>query len=124
FRSEAGGGARFSPRVGTAPCPPGGTEITTYDPEPEDYPSEGWAARTGQTARQCQPSLQNDGVQPRQLLPVQGALRQRRRIGAAGDQPQKADPEKPHPGRHRTGSRRDGNRAAGLGPSTRVAGPE
>src|SRR4029077_5542364 len=53
FRSEAGGGARFSPGVGTATRPPGGTEITTYDPGPEDYPSEGWAARTGQTARQC-----------------------------------------------------------------------
>jgi len=53
FRSEAGGGARFSPGVGTATRPPCGTEITTYDPGPEDNPSEGWAARTGQTARQC-----------------------------------------------------------------------
>src|SRR5215813_13709729 len=53
FRSEAGGGARFSPGVGTATRPPGGMEITTYDPGPEDNPSEGWAARTGQTARQC-----------------------------------------------------------------------
>src|SRR5262249_46652811 len=43
FRSEAGGGARFSPGVGTATRPPSGTEITTYDPGPEDNPSEGWA---------------------------------------------------------------------------------
>src|ERR1700750_2546860 len=90
--AKRGGVARFSPKVGTATRPPGGTEITTNDPGPEDYPSEGWAARTRQTARQCQPSLQNDGVQPRQLLSVQGALRQRRRVGAAGDQPQKAAP--------------------------------
>src|SRR5215813_2850164 len=50
FRSEAGGGARFSPGVGTATCPPGGTEITTYDPGPEDNPSEGRAARTARGA--------------------------------------------------------------------------
>src|SRR5262249_8244168 len=43
-----------------------------------------------QAARQCEPSLQDDGLQPRQLLPLQGALRQRRRTGAAGDQPQEA----------------------------------
>jgi hypothetical protein len=29
FRSEAGGGARFSPGVGAATCPPGGMQITT-----------------------------------------------------------------------------------------------
>jgi hypothetical protein len=38
-----------------------------------------------------QPSLQNDGVQPGQLLPFQGAVRQRGRAGIAGDQPPQAD---------------------------------
>ena len=43
-----------------------------------------------------QPSLQDDGLQPGQLLPFQGAVRQRRRAGPAGDQPPQADPEEPH----------------------------
>src|SRR4029077_14143548 len=122
--AKPGGGARFSPEVGTATRPPGGTEITTNDPGPEDYPSQGWAARTGQTARQCQPSLQNDGVQPGQLLPFQGAVRQRWRAGIAGDQPPQANPKEPHTDRDRTGGGRSGDRSAGLGPGARVGGTE
>src|SRR5262252_3002663 len=66
------------------------------DARAEDYPSEGRVAGIGQATRQCQPSLQDDGVQPGQLLPVQRTVRQRWRVGVAGDQPQKADPEEPH----------------------------
>jgi hypothetical protein len=46
-------------------------------------------------AKQLQPSLQDDGLQPRQLLPLQGALRQRRRAGVTGDQPQETGVEEP-----------------------------
>jgi hypothetical protein len=59
-----------------------------------------------QKAWQRQPSPQDDGVQPRQLLPLQGIVRQRRRAGLAGDQPPEADPEEPHG----TGNRRSGCR--------------
>src|ERR1051325_3971064 len=114
FRSGAGGRARFSPRAGTAAARRR-TEITN-DPGPEDHPSQGRAAGVGKAARQCEPSLQDDGVQPRQLLPVQGTVRQRRRVCPAGDQPQKADPEEPHAGRDRTSRGGNGDRAAGLEP--------
>jgi hypothetical protein len=61
-----------------------------------------------------QPSLQ-DGLQPRQLLSLQGAARQRRRARPAGDQPQEADPEEPHGAGDRAGRCGDGDRAARLG---------
>src|SRR6266705_652256 len=65
--TEPEGGARFSRRAGTASRPPAGRR-SRYDPGTEDHPSEGWALGIGQAARQCQPSLQDDGLQPRQLL--------------------------------------------------------
>src|SRR6201982_3982997 len=46
-----------------------------HDDRTEDHPRQGWTARACQAARQRQPSLQDDGLQPRQLLPFQGALR-------------------------------------------------
>ena len=70
------------------------------------------------------PSLQDDGVQPGQLLPLQGAVRQRRRAGVAGDQPQEAHPEEPHADRDRRGGGRAGDRAAGLGPGAGLGGAE
>src|SRR5215207_11435736 len=39
FRSEPGGGARFSPRAGTAPRPPAGRR-SRHDPRTEDHPSK------------------------------------------------------------------------------------
>ena len=38
----------------------------------ENHSRQGGPARTGQAARQRQPSLQNHGLQPRQLLPAVG----------------------------------------------------
>src|SRR6516225_7027493 len=52
------------------------------------------------------------------LLPVQRALRQRRRAGAAGDQPPQAGAEEPHCPGNRAGSSRDGGRTASLGPGS------
>src|SRR5205814_10652578 len=121
--AEPEGGARFSPRAGTVTRPSAGRRLR-YDPGTEDYPSEDRALGIGQAARQCQPSLQDDGVQPRQLLSVQGAVRQRRRAGLAGDQPPQADPEEPDGAGHRTGGGRDGDRAAGLGPGAGIGGAE
>ena len=46
------------------------------------------------------------GYQPRQLLPLQGALRRRRRIGAAGTDASQADLEEPHAARCRGDHRR------------------
>src|SRR5215831_12322541 len=78
--------------------PPSGTQNgdDDNDPRTEDHPRQGRFARAGQAARQCEPSLQDDGLQPGQLLPLQGAVRQRRRAGAAGDQPSQAGVEEPH----------------------------
>src|SRR6516162_9334482 len=76
--------------------------------------AKGWPAGACQTARQCQPSLQDDGLQPRQLLPVEGAVRPRRRIGVAGNQPQEAGVEEPRAAGDRRRHRNAGDRAAGL----------
>src|SRR5262249_27319197 len=94
------------------------------DARAEDYPSEGRVAGIGQATRQCQPSLQDDGVQPGQLLPVQRAVRQRWRVGVAGDQPQKPDPEEPHADRDRTGGGGAGDQAAGLGSGAHLGGTQ
>src|SRR5215471_14129482 len=66
-----------------------------HDHRAENYPCQGWTAGACQAARQCEPSLQDDGLQPRQFLPLQGTLRQRRRAGTSGDQPQEAGAEEP-----------------------------
>src|SRR6516165_8072464 len=66
-----------------------------HDDRTEDYPRQGRTARACQAARQRQPGLQDDGLQPRQLLSLQGALRQGRRTGLAGDQPQETGAEEP-----------------------------
>ena len=42
-----------------------------------------WTRLDNSDTRQCQPGLQNDGLLARQFLSLQGALRRRRRIGAA-----------------------------------------
>src|SRR5207237_4174170 len=73
-----------------------------------------WAKQLGNVSQACKMM----GYSRDQLLPLQGAVRQRRRAGAAGDQPQEADPEEPHPAGDRTGGGRDGGRAAGLGPGS------
>ena len=44
------------------------------DRGPEDHSSEGGPAGAGQAAGQCEPLLQDDGLQPRQLLSLQVAL--------------------------------------------------
>jgi hypothetical protein len=44
-----------------------------HDDRTKDHSCKSWTAGARETARQCQPSLQNDGLQPRQLLPLQGA---------------------------------------------------
>src|SRR5262249_1287585 len=76
---------------------------------------EKWGARVmpkkGHTRK---PILQNDGLQPRQLLQVQGALRPRRRTGPAGNQPQEAGIEEPRVAGDRGCHRNAGDRAAGL----------
>src|SRR6266699_3840755 len=58
------------------------------------------------------------------FLSVQGAVRQRRRAGIAGDQPAQADPEEPHVTGDRRSGRCNGGRAAGLGPGARLGGAE
>src|SRR6266576_363648 len=117
------GGRGSQPRVGTAPAPPG-KRRPRHDARAEDYPGEDGFAGAGQTAQQCQPSLQDDGLQPGQLLSVQGAVRQRRRAGIAGDQPAQADPEEPHVTGDRRSGRCNGGRAAGLGPGARLGAAE
>ena len=62
----------------------------------------------------CQPSLQDDGLQPRQLLSLQGALRHGRRDGIAGDQPQEAGAEEPRVSGGRRRDRCARPRAAGI----------
>src|ERR1700745_3800428 len=119
FRREPEGGARFSPRVGTAPRPSAGRR-SRNDARAKDYPGEGWFAGARQAARQRQPSLQDDGLQPGQLLPLQGAVRQRWRAGAAGDQPPQAGVKEPHTDRDRTGGGRPCGRAARWGPGADV----
>src|SRR5579862_7048150 len=121
--AEPEGGARFSPRAKTATRPPAGRR-SRNDARAKDYPSEGRAAGIGQATRQCQPSLKDDGIQPRQLLSLQGAVRQRRRAGITGDQPPQADPEEPHAAGHRTGGGRIVDRTAGLGPGAGFRGAE
>ena len=54
------------------------------------------------------------------LLSLQGALRQRRRGGADGDQPLEADPEEPCGAGDRRGCGGACDRAAGLGPGAGV----
>src|SRR6516165_2679805 len=66
-----------------------------HDDRRDDYPRQGRTARACQAARQRQPGLQDDGLQPRQLLSLQGALRRGRRTGLAGDQPQETGAEEP-----------------------------
>src|SRR5262249_9655890 len=83
-------------------------------------PSEGRVVGIGPAARQCESSLQDDGVQPRQLLSLQGAVRQRRRTGTAGDQPAQAGAEEPHADRDRTGGDGGSDRSTGLGTGARV----
>jgi transposase InsO family protein len=80
FGSGAGGRAWFSPRA-PAERRPGD------DPGAKDHSSQDRTAGVGPPARQRQPSLQDDGLLARQLLSVQGALRQRRRGRPPGDQP-------------------------------------
>src|SRR5215472_4278671 len=41
--AEPGGGARFSPRAGTATRPPAGRR-SRYDARAKDHPSKGWPA--------------------------------------------------------------------------------
>src|SRR5215475_15602110 len=57
--------------------PPSGTRNgdDDNDARTEDHQSQSRFARAGQAARQCEPSLQDDGLQPGQLLPLQGAVR-------------------------------------------------
>jgi beta-carotene hydroxylase len=52
--------------------PAGGERRPTMTKDQKVIRREGGVAGIGQAARQCQPSLQDDGLQPRQLLPVQG----------------------------------------------------
>jgi len=51
----------------------------------ESNSGKGGSAGTGQAAGHRVTGLPGDGLQPRQLLPLQGSLRQRRRGGAGGD---------------------------------------
>ena len=60
FFGAGGRGAVLTPSWDRDP-PFGGTEITN-DTGAKDYPSEGRLAGASQTARQCEPSLQNDGI--------------------------------------------------------------
>jgi hypothetical protein len=61
-------GARFSPRAGSATRPSAGRR-SRDDARAKDRPGEGWLAGVRQAARQCQPGVQDHGLQPRQLLP-------------------------------------------------------
>jgi hypothetical protein len=81
----------------------------------EDHPRQGRAAGAGPPARQCQPGLQNAGLLARQLLSLQGALRQRRRTRVGRDQPAQAGAEEPHAGGGRRGGGGDRHRATRLG---------
>src|SRR5215470_1114165 len=58
--TEPGRGAVLT-RAGTATRPPA-RRRSVNDPRSEDHPSEGRALGIGQAARQCQPSLQDDGL--------------------------------------------------------------
>src|SRR5262249_7595870 len=62
-RGSRGAGRGSHPRVGTATRPPApGTETTTMTQEQKIIRAKGRFARAGQAARQCQPSLQDDGL--------------------------------------------------------------
>src|SRR5438094_906760 len=74
-----------------------------HDDRTEDHPRQSRAPGACQAARQRQPSLQDDGLQPRQLLSLQGALRQRRGVGVAGDLAAQAGAQEPDRRRDRGG---------------------
>ena len=94
-----------------------------HDQGSEDHPRQSGTARTCQAARQRLAGLQDDGLLARQLLSLQGALRQRRRARFAGAVAPQADPEEPGGAGDRGGRRRPGDRAAGLGPGARLQRP-
>ena len=83
----------------------------------EGNSGEGGSAGTGQATRQRLAGLPDDGLQPRQLLPLQGTLRQGRRGGVAGDLAAQAGVEEPGDAGDRAGGGGVGDRRAGLGPA-------
>src|SRR4030095_2867112 len=95
------GGLGVPPRVGRRPGDDDGAE---------DHQDKGGRAGAGQGAEQREPSLPDHGLQPGQLLPVQGAVRGGGGRGAAGAEWAKADPEEP-----RGGGGGGGDRGAGAG---------
>src|SRR4030042_3912784 len=78
-----------------------------HDEGTEDHQDEGGAAGARQAAGQRVAGVPGDGVQPRQLLPVSGAVREGGRDGAGGDQPEEAGDQEPGGG---------GGRGGGGGP--------
>src|SRR5580704_17805576 len=84
----------------------------------ESNSGKGGSAGTGQAAGQCVTGLPGDGLQPRQLLPLQGTLRQGWRGGAGGDLAAQAGAQESS-GAGNRGGRGDRNRRAGLGSGAR-----
>src|ERR1700758_5582886 len=89
-RAEAGAEAGRGVVRGRSAWPRRFVKDTDDDQRAEDHQGQDWFAGTCQAAWQCEPSLQNAWLFARQLLPVQGTLRQRRRSCIARDQPQEA----------------------------------
>src|SRR4029453_18983132 len=101
------GGLGVPPRLGRRPGDDDGAE---------DHQDKGGRAGAGQGAEQREPSLPDHGLQPGQLLPVQGAVRGGWRRGATGAESAQADPEEPRGGGGGGGYRGAGAGAADVGP--------
>ena len=82
----------------------------------ESHPSQSGPFGACQAAWQREPSLQDDGLLARQLLPLQGALRHRRRARPSGAHPPQAPAGQPHGARDRGGHPRALAGAARLRP--------
>src|ERR1700730_16615219 len=94
-------------------------ETRAMNQEQKVIRGEGGRAGAGKAARQRVGGVPGDGLQPRQLLPLQGTLRQGRRGGAARTRAAKAGLEEPGDAGDRGGGGRVGDRRAGVGSGAR-----
>src|SRR4029078_13744038 len=102
---------RPEPRLGAewvgGAAPSLGVSVDTdHDQRAEDHPGQSRPFGARQAARQREPSLQDDGLLARQLLPLQGALRRRWGAGLAGADAAQADSGEPDAAGRRGGATR------------------
>src|SRR3954453_1268941 len=74
-------------------------EDTDHDQGTEGHPGQSWLAGARPAAWQREPGLQDDGLPARQLLSLQGSLRDRRRVGSSGAVAAQAASGQPHAAR-------------------------